>query len=214
MDYILALQTAEYPNSVALLDGKGKVLDERTIETKERSEEILPELVNAVLQKGGIKLSEVKKIAVCLGPGSYTGLRVGVAFAKGLAQFGEVQIVGVDDFDVLSGAVSENGIILFDAKNERVYYKIKDKIKVDYLVNVLAEIKPGKSAKFFGSGAIANENYIDTKFGKDLVSDRREDHILTAALTGKAALTKGKEMSVIEVKPIYVQEARITMSKK
>lgn len=213
MKYTLALQTAEYPNSIALLDLEGKVLDERVIETREKSEKILPDLTEAIFEKNNIEIKDVEKVVVCLGPGSYTGLRVGVAFAKGLAQFGEIKIVGVDDFDVLEEMIGTKGIILIDAKNERVYYKVGDKIKVDYLEKALEEIKPSKGTKFFGSGAVVNESYLDGKYGKDVVSDNDKDHVLTAAIAGMAS-KKGEEVSSFKVKPIYVQEARITESKK
>jgi tRNA threonylcarbamoyl adenosine modification protein YeaZ len=56
--------------------------------------------VEAVLRSAGIGIEAVERIAVCTGPGSFTGLRIGVTFAKSLAQARDLPIVGISAYDV------------------------------------------------------------------------------------------------------------------
>jgi len=94
-DVLLAISTSASPE-VALAE------NERAIAIAapgQALESLLPTIVRA-LDEFGAALDDVRRIAVCTGPGSFTGLRIGVAFAKTLAQSSLRRIVGVSAFDV------------------------------------------------------------------------------------------------------------------
>lgn len=63
---------------------------------------LLPELVRLALKEAATSLAELDRVAVSLGPGSFTGLRVGVSFAKGIAYSATLPLVGVDTFEALA----------------------------------------------------------------------------------------------------------------
>src|SRR3954469_8539089 len=82
---ILALDTSTDWCSVALYDPTGSVRAEQTwYAHRDQTAQLLP-TVQFMLERAGLTLAEVRSLAVALGPGSFTGLRVGLATAKGLA---------------------------------------------------------------------------------------------------------------------------------
>ncbi|MDP8237530.1 MAG: tRNA (adenosine(37)-N6)-threonylcarbamoyltransferase complex dimerization subunit type 1 TsaB [Candidatus Hatepunaea meridiana] len=98
---LLAIETATSVCSVALLNGE-HVLNEVTEVTKRRHNETLPGIVDQVLVGSGVEQRDIDVIAVSIGPGSFTGLRVGLSFAKGLALGVDAVIVPVMTLDGLA----------------------------------------------------------------------------------------------------------------
>lgn len=92
---ILAINTASEKNSIGLL---GKNIAQETIWSSYRtqSKELLPK-IDQLLRKNKIKLSDLDAIAVYQGPGSYTGLRVGISVANALAWGLDIPVIGVKD---------------------------------------------------------------------------------------------------------------------
>jgi len=64
--------------------------------------------VKAALESASASLDDVTRIAVCIGPGSFTGLRIGVALAKSIAQARDIPIVGVSSYDVAESGAPAN----------------------------------------------------------------------------------------------------------
>lgn len=82
--FILGLDTATFTSSAALVDGEGQVLAEGTLDTSGRGDDLLV-LVDEVCARAGIAPRQITAVAVGAGPGSFTGLRIGMATAKGIA---------------------------------------------------------------------------------------------------------------------------------
>ncbi len=98
---ILALETSSQAGSVALLDGDN-VLSQRVLATEQRSAQTLIPAVAAVLADAGRRTGDVNLVAVTIGPGSFTGLRVGVTAAKTFAYATGCQCLGVDTLEVIA----------------------------------------------------------------------------------------------------------------
>ena len=90
----LGFDTATEIGTVGLVDG-GEVLGEYTFQAGESQSEKLLSAIDLLLRELEKKVTDVKKIAVSRGPGSFTGLRIGISTAKGLAHGLEVPLVGV-----------------------------------------------------------------------------------------------------------------------
>jgi len=130
LTYILNIETATKNCSVSLAkDGK-------TILTKEIAEqgyshaEKLHVFMEEILSETGISARDLKAIAVSKGPGSYTGLRIGVSSAKGLCYALGIPLISVSTLQVLAKqVVIENGFIvpMIDARRMEVYSAIFDK---------------------------------------------------------------------------------------
>jgi len=98
---ILALDTASLTGSVALLDGE-RLVAETLLNVKANHSERLLDQVEQVLQAGELVLSDLDLIAVVRGPGSFTGLRIGLATAKGLAQAASLPVIGISSLQLLA----------------------------------------------------------------------------------------------------------------
>jgi tRNA threonylcarbamoyladenosine biosynthesis protein TsaB len=98
---LLALDTSTAWASVALYDGRN-VLSEETWHAQRRHGDELFPTIERVLAQARRKISDVDRVAVATGPGSFTGLRVAIAAAQGIARGAGAALVGVSTLDVLA----------------------------------------------------------------------------------------------------------------
>ena len=118
---LLALETATRQARVALLDGDGCV--ERALPEGVRTAESLLPVIDGLLGEAGVPLADVRAFAVSIGPGSFTGLRIGVATAKGLAFGSDARLAAVPTLAGLALAAGGEGprVALLDAQRGEVY---------------------------------------------------------------------------------------------
>lgn len=120
---ILAIDTATMVSSVAVADEK-KLLAELTVQTRlTHSETLLPH-VEKVLQLAGVEKAELTGVAVSLGPGSFTGLRIGLAAAKAISYGLSIPIFGIPTTEVLAWHYPVPGVAVvpfIDAQKGNVY---------------------------------------------------------------------------------------------
>lgn len=127
---LLAVESATSTLSVALFRGKTLLAEGSPDGVGHHAERILP-LIEAVLEEGGCRVSDLEAFAVSIGPGSFTSLRVGLATVKGLA-FGSARpIVAVPTLEALAfGSLSQGGstprVPLLDARRGQAYAAIFD----------------------------------------------------------------------------------------
>jgi tRNA threonylcarbamoyladenosine biosynthesis protein TsaB len=120
---ILAFDTATWTCSVALVRDGG-VLAERWERTGASHAATLPRLVEAVLRAAGERLECGDAVALSIGPGSFTGLRIGLSFAKGLGFAAGLRLVGVPTLDALALAAPpwEGRLCAaLDARKQEIY---------------------------------------------------------------------------------------------
>jgi tRNA threonylcarbamoyladenosine biosynthesis protein TsaB len=126
---ILALETATTGCSAALCTADGAVVAERvSLEGPAHAQRLLP-FVEQVFADAGVGWDEVATVAVGLGPGAFTGLRIGIATARGLAQAdGRVELAGVPTTAALALALSDADeardrllVPLIDGKRREVF---------------------------------------------------------------------------------------------
>jgi len=98
---LLALDTSTAWASVALYDGRN-VLSEETWHAQRRHGDELFPTIERVLSQARRKISDVDRVAVATGPGSFTGLRVAIAAAQGIARGAGAALVGISTLDVLA----------------------------------------------------------------------------------------------------------------
>ena len=120
---ILGIDTATLSCSVALLQDE-TLLAEMTLNIKKTHSERLMPLLDQMLTESGIEREAIDAIAVAVGPGSFTGLRIGVATARGLAQGLGIPAVPVCTLEALTEGVPTPGALicpLLDARRSQVY---------------------------------------------------------------------------------------------
>ena len=123
---LLALDTATPAVTVAVADG-AEVLAERTTVDARRHGELLAPAIDAVLEEAGLSRESLTRIAAGVGPGPFTGLRVGLVTARTLATVLDVPVVGVCTLDVLALAATDDGVsgpfrVVTDALRREVHW--------------------------------------------------------------------------------------------
>lgn len=184
MIFILNLETSTTVCSVSLT-GDGKLIAIREqFDAKSHASQLIP-FITEVLEEAGIKPNDLSAIAVNKGPGSYTGLRIGVSTAKGLAYALDIPIIAIDSLYCMASGYLEKypenlhkTSVLFcpmiDARRMEVYSSVYNH-HLELMREIKAEIINPESFKldletfqiqFFGDGAmkcsqmIKNENAI------------------------------------------------------
>lgn len=142
---ILGIDTATLVSGVALAT-PDKLLAELTLQTKKTHSELLLPHIEQIIAMAGVTKQELTAIAVSLGPGSFTGLRIGLGTAKALAYALNIPLVGVPTLAALAYSCPVPGCILapmLDAQKGNVYqalYRWKN--------DALEEMEPAKVLPF------------------------------------------------------------------
>lgn len=127
MSYILNIETATKNCSVALAKDGKTILCKEIAEEGYSHAERLHVFIEEIIKEGEITFQNLSAIAVSKGPGSYTGLRIGVSAAKGLCYALDIPLIAVDTLQVLaSQAKVSSGLIIpmLDARRMEVYSAI------------------------------------------------------------------------------------------
>jgi tRNA threonylcarbamoyladenosine biosynthesis protein TsaB len=131
---ILGIETSSIVCSVGIVDDKGYRDELRMVDPHIHSEKLLS-LIHEVLNRSGWRPSSLDGISVSAGPGSFTGLRIGMSTAKGLCLALNIPLLSVPTFDAIARSVSEHMkqpeylVIAVDAKQGEFYvaeYEVVD----------------------------------------------------------------------------------------
>lgn len=120
---ILAIDTSNQPLAVALTDDGQMLATRETNESRNHSLQLLP-LIAEMMASVNWQPTDLKRVVVAAGPGSYTGVRIGVTTAKTLATTLGIELVGVSSLKVLAANVEvSNSLVvpIFDARNANMY---------------------------------------------------------------------------------------------
>ena len=222
---VLAIDTATKIGSVALYDDKIGVIGEINLYVKVNHSNVIMDAVDSLFKLSGLNIKDVDRIAVTIGPGSFTGIRIGTAIAKGLAYSLKKPIVGVNELDVLAhmGENREDIIVpLIDARKERVYfskYRYVDGIllreeeyKDGELREILDDLK-GKKVTFIGDGAIVNEKLINEILEKDYTIFSKANSIPRAGIAAQISLHLPED-NLYTLEPLYVNKSQAEREKE
>jgi len=169
MALILYLETSTKICSVALAKDE-QLLGLRETAVSNSHSELITVFISEVLNEAGVSINEIDAVAVSKGPGSYTGLRIGVSTAKGLCYALDKPLISVGTLQAMAfGALSNYSDIdsetllcpMLDARRMEVYYALFDskmnEIKADSAAiiteNYFSDITNNKKLLLFGDGA-------------------------------------------------------------
>ncbi len=185
--HILAIDNSMDFLNIALSGPEGLIVDRRIKESRSSSE-IISEMLREVLAAGGRSLQDISELRVTLGPGSFTGLRVGLAFCKGIRAATGIPIRGVPTLDALALAlIDKEGSYLcplIDAKKSEVFlalYHVSGsqlQRETPYMAVKPEEIPAiiKKPCICFGTGLRLAEQYLSNLDGVTLIRDGLRSH--------------------------------------
>ncbi len=158
---ILGLDTCLSSCSVAVLDGERVVASSREVMARGHQERLAP-MARQVMAQAGLAFDRLDRIAVTVGPGSFTGLRVGIAFAKGLALALDKPAVGIGTLEALAAEAAGLVFPAIDARRGQLYLQAfedgralmaPDALSAEVAAARLAELSQGRPFTLVGSGA-------------------------------------------------------------
>ena len=120
---VLGIETATSLASVGIVV-EDRVVAERAVPMRGSHAQTLLPLIDEALRAAGVGLSELDRVAVSIGPGSFTGLRIGLSVAKGLALAARLAVVGVPTLDAYAHAIGPRDSLVcpvLDARKGEVY---------------------------------------------------------------------------------------------
>ena len=217
---ILAFETSAKAASVALME-KGKLLGESYQNTGLTHSQTLMVMAEDLLKACGLTAKDVEAVAVAAGPGSFTGVRIGVAAAKGFAWGGELPCYGVSTLEAMArnlGAYQGYVVPAMDARRSQVYTAIfhaergsLTRIEADMAIS-LAEL--GEKIKNYtqpvflvGDGAnLCYNTLVEEVPGLVLPPEHRmHQRAAGVALAAQAMMDAGDPGSGAELTPNYLR---------
>jgi tRNA threonylcarbamoyladenosine biosynthesis protein TsaB len=223
---VLGIETATTVCAVAVVRGTDTLSEESIEEENVHAEKVLT-LLDAALNAAGCSLREIDAIAVSIGPGSFTGLRIGLSTAKGLASGLGKTLIAVPTLHALANrlvkaggaVVTETILCLLDARRDEVYCQCfrADTGRVvplwderDLSVGDLATQLDGLNVVVTGDGWRKFSAYLQGK--QTAASIRFADEGIakcsaaSVALLGAALLREGRQSDPRSLEPLYIKD--------
>jgi len=211
---ILGVECSALSAGAAVMEN-GKLLAETFLNCGLTHSETLMPLIDEALKMAKKDITDVDLIAVSDGPGSFTGLRIGIGTVKGLAMGAGIKVLGVSPLKALCYNIPcAEGVIapIMDARREQVYcglYRWEGETLTEIepmcampLMELLEKVKDG--ATFIGDGAAAFRNKI-----KEIMGDKAKfpkDHLLFQRASGIAMAAEGAEgIDEKLLQPVYLR---------
>ncbi|SDZ18185.1 tRNA threonylcarbamoyladenosine biosynthesis protein TsaB [Proteiniborus ethanoligenes] len=221
---VLAIDTSSTSATCAIIH-EDKLLVEYTLNHKlTHSQKIMP-IIQEALEGCELKVSDIDIFAVAKGPGSFTGLRIGVATIKGLAQAVNKSVVGIPTLDALAFNLPYcEGIVVpvMDARRDRVFtaiYKwtngnlhiIKEQtvLEIEELIDILKE-RP-ETVVFVGDGTLVYKQRLTEELGEKARFAPKSANMARASSVAELAMAKAKEGKVesfLDLAPDYLRESQ------
>lgn len=201
------------------------LLAEYTLNIRKTHSERLMPLIDALLRESSLEREQLGAIAVAAGPGSFTGIRIGVSTARALSQGLGIPAVGVSTLQALAGAVASPGALicpLLDARRNEVYSALYRRgsepprdlemliapaaVEVSVLTAKLKRYR--EPVLFTGEGLTAYGPYLLAELESRAILPRAPQRLCSAAwiaLYGRTILEKNPGASFQEVLPQYLR---------
>ena len=222
MSLILQIETATTVCSVALSEN-GSVLAQKEVQQRNIHAEAITVFIDGILKDAGKQYHELNAVAVSCGPGSYTGLRIGVSVAKGLCYALDIPLIAIETLEAMTnGLIAQNTFDeqsdlllcpMIDARRMEVFTAVFN-IKSERIRPTSAEIIDGNSFDdllkthkiiFFGDGAVKCSEVL----GKNPNVQIIPEFLNSASHLTKKAIEKYKTQSFEDVayfEPYYLKD--------
>lgn len=235
---ILAIDTSSKNAAVAILENQDTIIELNNDDEKTHSQKLMP-MIDDAFKKSDLSLDDIDLISCCLGPGSFTGVRIGIATAKAFADSKNIPTVGVSSLEALAYNLNQDGLIcsLINANNGNVYaglFEIVEgktlKSKLDFLalkdlngdislsflrdfIEIDSELY--SNIYFVGDGAILYKDLIEKLIFKNYDITVVEEQLSTGISIGKIGYTNYKNGNYGDssfLSPIYLRKSQAELA--
>lgn len=223
MALLLHIETATFNGSIAI-SRDNTLLDCRELRHGEKHIKTLAPAVRSMLEDLSLQLDDVSAVAVSAGPGSYTGLRIGLAFCKGICAALQIPLIAVPTLQIIAEAVfakhdCDLAIPMLDARRLEVYYAVYDSAKNEVESARSYILEPsglsqysGKSLVVAGNATHKAENILsEGNFLFDQSIELSAKHMVSVANEKHAS---GTFVNLSDFEPTYLKDFLIGKSNK
>ena len=209
---ILGISTSSNIASVALSKDAECIKELNINNNKTHSETLLP-LINELLSETNIKLQDINLIACDNGPGSFTGIRIGISTVKAIAESLNIPVIAVSSLEGLAYNIHDSECIcsLIDPRNNQVAcglfvsnHTLTGNYMADDINTILPVINQNKDILFVGDGAVAHKGLLN-------INNFRSDNLLHAKNINLCAFnkfSKGEILSADSILPMYLRKSQ------
>lgn len=224
---ILAIDTSGPQLSCAIAKNDKVIAQHKSKQEKSHSD-MLALAVEKLLKKARLKAKDIDLYAISIGPGSFTGLRIGVAFIKGMNLFAKKPVAAVPTLDAMVFGIDAKADYVcpvVDAKRQNVYTTIykKGKRALRYSVIPIAEIlerlKTAQSVVFAGDGIDVYRKEIIKSLGKKAIFAKKRFWYSGADIVAKIGYRMYNNNEAVvkdlsQLKPMYLYPKDIQCRKR
>ena len=225
---ILAIDTSSKNCSVAIVEvdenkNYNIIAFENSDDEKTHSQKLMP-IVDKVFKEHNLSLKDMDLLACCVGPGSFTGIRIGIATMKAFADVTSIKTASVTSLESLSYNIEEDGIIIpiIDCKNNNVYsaifskenntYKQIGKNISDNIDNAISLYKANaenKNITFVGDGSILYKDLLISKLSNKLIfSNKNTQSSISLAKCAYDKYLEGLYGDSNNLSPLYLRKSQ------
>ncbi len=219
---LLSIECSATPCSVALFED-GRVLSSAFSNVKLTHSETLMPMVESVLASSLCSVRDIDTLAVGVGPGSFTGIRIGISAAKGLAQAKKLPCVAVSTLEAMAQNYSDTDCFVcavMDARCNQVYNAVFENkrgeinritpdraLKTEELVPEIKKLSKGKKKiVIVGDGAGVFYPLVkDIKNVEIADEHHRFQNAVGVGVVGTRLSEKGKALTVSQLQPLYLR---------
>lgn len=229
---ILALDTSGPVCGVAVTQDSRVLYEGAAVNKRTHSVNLMP-MVDEALMRAGLTVDQMDLLAVVVGPGSFTGVRIGVSTVKGMAHGLNIPCVGIDALEALAAGCGQTDMLLCpvqDARAGQVYgaaftpgmppvrMTVDEAAKLnDFLDHALAVAKPEQKLCFVGDGAAPSREAIVARLGDRVVfPPAHMSYLRPAAVALLAEAHADEQVDYLTLMPKYLrapQAERARMAK-
>ncbi len=213
---ILSVDTASSICSVAILTDSKLEKELNIGNQKTHSENLMP-LIQELLQSSQLSLSQIDLIVCDKGPGSFTGIRIGIATVKALAEVHNIPVVGVSSLEALAYQVTPTNesyiAALIDARNDQVYcgifdscYALQEPYLADNIQFVTKTLKKYSPIYLVGDGAIKHRDLLSS-FHSEILT-LQELHAYHLGICGFKKWLHGISETADTLLPMYLRKSQ------
>lgn len=230
---VMGIDTSTEIGAIGLIKGN-KVLGEINLCLHRRHSERLMPNIDYLFQESGFKIDELEGLAVTIGPGSFTGLRIGLSTVKAFAQILEIPVIGLSTLDVIAYNIYqiEGWLVpIIDAHRKRVYTSLYNggnrdiiaakkwddqALAVDRLIARLSDFAAGEKFYLVGNGVSAYQKRlqeVEPEFVLLSPASNQPRGSIIAEL-GQLYLEQGKKHELNQLLPNYLKKPQAEINRR
>lgn len=226
----LAIDTSSKVCTVSILDNDDVLINLYNDDEKTHSVKLMP-MIDEAFKKTNLNLYDMNLLACCIGPGSFTGVRIGIATVKAFSDVTNIPVVGISSLEGLAYNVKDkcpnSSLIcsIIDAKNNNVYcglynFKDNDCIKLSIFaedihktisnINHIMKNKNFDNIVFVGDGSVVHKDLLKSSFSNITFAQEKDNYqnSISIAKSGINKYNKGEYGDSSTISPIYLKKSQ------